>query len=316
MMYVTGGGVLFSLMFFNYHGFAHNFTRLGLGRTSIFLFEVYEVGNEGPSETIWRLHIVDKISGERKGRFYLGSSVEFFGVSGDSVCYRENKNIVVFDGATLREVYRINEEDLPKLHKDLSAGVDHITGNQNENSILKPIIKIACKNGKNYWMDPFLKTIYDKEPENIYIREFSKQSYDLAVQISRTNTRYFLRTQSTSGNRSYKIAASDNNYLFNKKETDDIYIDPFLMYLDTVKKIFVFGHYTSTDLNDFFIEAQDNNFKTKWKKSSLELNVTDRYNITEVTAWKAEQGILYFNNGGFLIALDPFTSRILWTCRL
>ncbi len=317
MMYVIGGGVLFCLMFFNYHGFAHNFTRLGLGRTSLFLFEVYEVGGgEGPSETIWRLHIVDKKSGERKGRYYLGGSAEYFGVSGDSVCYRENKDIIVFNGNTLEEVYRIKEEDLSQLHNDLSVGIDHITSNQTETNAVKPIIQIACKNGKNYWLDPFLKTVYEKEPESVYLNEFSRKAYDLTVQISRAETRYFLRTQSVSGNRSYKIEVASDNHFFNKKETDDVYIDPFLMYLDTIKKVFVFGHYTTTDREDFFIEAQDNNFKTKWKKGSSDLNDGDSYNKAEVTAWKSEKGILYFNNGGFLIAIDPFTSDIIWTCRL
>ena len=89
---------------------------------------------------------------------------------------------------------------------------------------------------------------------------------------------YFLKTAYSGSNALQRIVpAEDKSGLFKVTDSSE-YIYPFLLCIDTLKKVFVFGHHTTTDRLDFIIEAKDFNFKTIWKKSSAQLLFLNRGN--------------------------------------
>ncbi len=91
------------------------------------------------------------------------------------------------------------------------------------------------------------------------------------------------------------------------------YIEPFLLCIDTVNKIFVFGHYLTTKKETYYLEAKDFNYNTKWKKLSNEIVDTDDQ---EMDIWLYRNNILYFSVGSYVFAIDPLTFKIHWTSRL
>jgi len=298
-----------------YFGFATKFNKICIGKTTICLFEEYKRGSDGPSETVCRLHIIDKKTGIKKDRIYIGNNSELIGMRGDSVCYKFNKKIVIFNAAKLEEIYSLDEQDWKGILEDLSVGIESINSNQNRDAIVSPYIELHSKNGKTYWFEPFTKKINDTEPKDIYLNEFSKSRYELCIKKSINENLCYLKTQSINGNLE-KIVPYDDSKLFSKPQKQNTYIEPLLIYIDTTKKFFLFSYYTTTDKNDYFIEGQDFAFNTIWKKSNYELNASDKYNTAQINTWKYENEIIYFNNGGFILAINPQTSKTIWITRL
>lgn len=314
-LYLFAFSFMMAFNFF-YFGFARDFEKIYIGGNSICLLEHYEIGGEGPDETVYRLHIIDKKTGAKKDRYYLGHKSELLGMQGDSICYLSNDDLVMFDTKEMKEVYKIKTNEWGTVLDELSVGLNSISGNQNQDGIIKPLVELSCKNAKNYWFDPFNKTILTKEPENIYISDFFAKPYEIIIKKSNTKFDYFLKTEAVNSSNLKKIVPADDKLnLFHPSE-DVLFIEPFLIGIDTVRKNFMFGHYATTDQVDFFIECRDYNYKTIWKKTNKDLNASDSYNKDKVTVWALKNNTLYVNNGGFMLAIDPATGENIWTSRL
>lgn len=299
---------------FMYYGYTDEFKTMHTGKTTICLFEQYERGGEGPSENVTRIHIIDKKSGKRKHRFYNGSYGEIVGMRNDTLCYLAKDDVVLFDALNLKEIYVIKKEEWGNILTELSVGLESISGNQNRSEKVSPFIKLSCKNGKMYWFDPFSKKIFQKEPRENVFPVFSKKEYELTVIDGPGKQRYFLNDAYANNKLKIILPGSYGKKFFTTVDSTT-YIDPFFLCIDTLKKVFVFGHYTTTDREDFYLEAKDFAFKTKWKKLSSEI-ASDNYNKPKVNVWEYLDGVLYFNSGGFVIAIEPETGKIIWTARL
>ncbi len=305
---------MMSFQFF-YYGYTEEFKSMRIGKTTICLLEQYERGGEGPSEDVCRLHIIDKASGKRKDRYYVGSTGQLVGMRNDTLCYFKNYDVVLFDAANLKEIYVIKKDGWGAIAPELSVGIESVYSNNEQNNSNASLVELNCKNAKKYWFDPFSKTMVDKEPKDNGIPGFTNKTYELTVNFGVNNNVNYLKDEYAGGNNLKRIVPGYNaRNLFTVKDSST-FIDPFFLCIDTIKKVFVFGHYTTTDRTDLYIEAKDFDFITKWKKISSEFG-KDSYNSPSVNIWQYLDGVLYFNNGGFMIAMDPVTSKTFWTTRL
>ncbi len=295
---------------FLYYGYTSEFRSMHIGNKTICLFEEYERGGEGPSENVCRLHIINKNDGVRKERFYIGWRGTAYSLRNDTLCFLKDDELVVFDAQNLKEIYTVKKEDWGNFLPELKVGTEDISYNSGDGQY----IKLNCKNGKKYWFDPYSKKVLDKEPNNEQLPAFSKNEYELAISDGPGKQRYFLN-DAYAGDKLKIIQPGQYGKKFFTNVDSTTYIDPFFLSIDTLKRVFVFGHYTTTDRLDFYLEAKDFDFKTKWKKISTDI-AADSYNKPKVNVWEYTGGILYFNNGGFVIAMDPQTGKTIWTSRL
>jgi len=296
---------------FLYYGYTNEFRSMHIGKKTICMFEVYERGGEGPSESVCRLHIINKNDGVRKDRFYLGWSAKIIGIRNDTICYLKENDLIVFDAEGLKELYTIKADEWGKFLPDLAVGIESIYGSDNDNEVYA---ELNCKNGKKYWFDPFSKKVLTKEPKDKIYPAFSDKDYEMAVIDAPGRQRYFLM-DAYGSDKLKMIIAGEYGKRFFKNTDSTTYIDPFFLCMDTLKQVFVFGHYTTTDRKNFFVEAKDFEFKPKWKTLSTNI-VSDDFNEPKVNVWKFLNGTLYFNNGGFVVAMDPETGKPIWTSRL
>ncbi|MDX2172020.1 MAG: hypothetical protein SFY56_02795 [Bacteroidota bacterium] len=314
-MYCCSAAFMLSFNFV-YLGLAHTFEKILVGDKTICLFEQYERGGESGNENVCRLHFIDKKTGKKKDRNYIGQNASITGIRNDTLCYISDKNLVVFDATNLKTVYEIKFNEWDKILPELSVGLESISDNQNNSYSFVPYIELNCKNGKKYWFEPFSKKILHSEPKNIFRPEFIGKSSELCIYKSYQKQDCFLRyAYSKNGTLKRIVPDESRKQLFQVTDSSE-YIEPFFLCIDTLKKVFVFGHYTTTDKQDFLLEAKDFNFKSIWKKTSVDLEVTDSNNINEITTCKYSVNILYFNCGGFIIAMDPLNGSIIWRTRL
>lgn len=305
---------MMSFQFF-YYGYTEEFKEMRIGTTAVCLLEQYERGGEGPSEYVCRLHIIEKATGVRKDRYYIGSTGQLIGMRNDTLCFFKNYDVVLFDAANLKEIYKIKKDEWGTISPELAVGMESVYSGHDLSNSVSSYVELNCKNAKKYWFDPFAKRLLDKEPKDNDVPGFTNNSYELTVKFGVNKQVNYLRDEYAGGNNLKRIIPGYNaRNLFNVKDSST-YIDPFFLCIDTVKKVFVFGHYTTTDRLDFYIESKDFDFITKWKKISTDFG-QDSYNTPKVNVWQYTNGILYFNNGGFVSAIDPVTSKPYWTTRL
>jgi hypothetical protein len=301
---------------FLYYGYANSFEKMCVGNTTISLLEKYERGGEGGSENVCRLHLIDKTTGVLKERYYVGHSGELVGMRNDTICYMNNDDLILFDAIALKEIYKIAENEWATVLPEFSVGMERISSNQNSDSPVRPFIHLECKNGKKYTFDPFSKKILDKDPGDIFLPEFTKETYELSCQTSPGKKTYYLKTQSiNSGKLEMILPATESEKLFLRIDSTS-YIDPFLLAIDTIRKCFVFGHYTTTDKDNFYLEARDFSFKPLWKKTPEDMGAVDKYNTLDVNVRQYKDEILYLNCGGFVLAMNALTGKIIWNTRL
>ncbi|MCE3228177.1 MAG: hypothetical protein K0S32_2728 [Bacteroidetes bacterium] len=315
LLYLFAFCVLMLPNFF-YYGHASSFEKILVDKNTISLFESYERGGDGPSESVVRLHIVDRATGQLKDRFYIGYYGKLVGTRNDTICYMYNHDVILFDAVTMKEVYSIKEEEWGSISPDFSVGMERIGDNQNSNDPVRPYIILDCKNGKKYSFDPFSKRLSDGEVKDEYFPEFSKEDYKLSVKIAPGQEKHYLITESTHEGKLERIVPDTHaEHLFHVRDSSG-YIDPFLMCLDTIRKVFVFGHYTTTDKKDITVMAKNFDFKTLWAKTTADLGTVDGDNPTVSNIWKLREKNLYFNCGGYLISMDPLTGNVNWKTRL
>ncbi len=305
---------MMSFQFF-YYGYTDEFKEMRIGETTICLLESYERGGEGPSENVCRLHIIDKATGVRKDRYYVGSTAQLVGIRNDTLCYFKNYDLVLFDAANLKEIYIIKKDEWGTISPELSVGMESVYGRHGVGNSISSLVELDCKNAKKYWFDPFSKKLLNRGQKVNYVRGFSNNTYELTVEFGLNKQVNYLKEEYAGGTNLKRIIPGYNaRNLFTVKDSST-YIDPFFLCIDTLKKVFLFGHYTTTDRLDFYLESKDFEFVTKWKKISTEF-AKDNYNNPKVNVWQYTDGILYFNSGGFMIAIDPVTSKTYWIRKL
>ncbi|MBA2611116.1 MAG: hypothetical protein H0U95_04040 [Bacteroidetes bacterium] len=315
-IFLNAFGFCFMMSFqFLYYGYADEFKKMCIGKTTICLMEEYERGGEGPSENVCRLHIMNKATGIRKERYYVGSSGQLVGMRNDTLCYFRNYDVVLLDAANLKEIYRIKKDEWGKISPELSVGMESIYSDHDRSNSGSFFVELNCKNAKKYWFDPFSKKLTDQEPNDNYKPWFSDNTYELTVKYAANKQVNYLKDDYAGSNNLKRIVPGYNaRNLFTVKDSST-YIDPFFLCIDTVKKVFVFGHYTTTDRKDYCLEAKDFEFTTKWKKTGSGI-ATDDYNEPKVNVWQYTNNMLYFNNGGFIVAMNPALGKIIWVSRL
>lgn len=314
IMYACAVGFFFTMPIFNY-GHARGFENICIGKTTICMFEKWIPARGKSAGKQARLNILDKETGVRKERFNAGKPGYFIEMHNDTICYMDEKDVVLYDAANLKEIYRIKDDEWGKVLPELIIGVDNITvTNQSSDHMFKHYVRFDGLNGKKYWFEPFSKTILNKEPQDIiYSPAFSSRSSELVVKLNtRDELKYLYTASNGDGSLEAIIPGPNADKLFSKIDSTG-YIQPFLLCIDTIKKVFVFGHYLTTKKETYYLEAKDFEYNTKWKKLCTDVVDNDDYVID---IWLYQNGILYFNMGGYLFAVDPVTFKLHWTSRL
>ncbi len=314
LMYLCSVAFFFTIPLFNY-GHAKRFESIAFGKTTICLFEkaIRAVGKSAGKPA--RIHILDIETGVRKERFTAGKPGEMIGMRSDTLCYLDEKEVVLYDAANLKEIYRIKEDAWGTILPELAVGIEYIdVTNETVDYIVSHFIRLDCLNGKKYWFEPFSKKIYTKEPETIYRSEFANRFSELSIKTNDNKELEYLKTNASGqGSLEYIVPGYSAVKYFSKIDSTG-YISPFLLCIDTVKKVFVFGYYTTTKKEEYFIEAKDFDYNTQWKKTNKEL-VADSKN-PEVAVCKYRNNILYFTIGSYFFAVDPVTFKLYWKIQL
>jgi hypothetical protein len=312
-MYLVAFAALLLPHFF-YYGFASSFDKQVVSSSTIILTESYEQGGDGPSENVVRLFVVDKNTGELKHRSYIGAYGKLIAVRNDTVCYLDDKDLHVMNAVTLEELYNIGEKDWGQLKPEFNAGFERIDADNRLDEVLTPHLELACKNGKTYYFDPFSKTVSEKEMEPVYLPGFKNDKDELILRKSDGKEKEYLHTQNNYENKLERIVPDESSAALFHVNDSTGYIEPFLVCIDTIRKAFVFGHYTTTDRKDFILEGKDFNYKALWTKTTKDLGAEGETFSADV--WKFVDGTLYINCSGWLIAMDPVSGQIDWRSRL
>lgn len=314
-------GVIMILPMFFYYGLAGNFETIKLGRTTLSLEEKYERGSDGPSETVHRLTVLDKKTGERKDRFYIGYVGELLDQKGDTVVYFYNYDLYVMNAATMTAIYHIKKDEWAAQYPELAEGVDQVSDNQHSNDRQKLYITIHGKNGNYFWFDPYTKQMSAVAPSEAKLPGIYTTGYELYLERadgSYKNT--ILGYAYTENSSRKKIVPGDRFKKMFGSPADETFIEPWFMCIDTVKKCFVFRHYKTIDKKKAWIEARDFNFKLLWKKDDIGLDAEDTYesdyygNQFGVNLY--ENGLLYFNISGYMLCMEPKSGELKWKARL
>jgi hypothetical protein len=313
LLYLTAVVVLLLPHFF-YYGFASSFDTMVVSRSTIILRESYERGGDGPSEGVTRLFIVDKTTGELKGRYYTGAYGRLIGVRKDTVCYFNDEDLHVMDAVSLKEIYSIAKDGWGNLDAGLSAGLERIDPDNGPDEVMTPLLRLSCKNGKTYYFDPFSKTVSEKKADPVYLAGFKEDKDELILRKRDGKEKEYLHTQNSYENKLEKIVPDNSSCTLFRVTDSTGYIGPFLLCIDTTRKAFVFGHYITTDRKDFILEAKDFDFRTLWTKTTKEFN--KKAAVLSADVWKFNEGIIYFNCSGCLIAMDPVSGQIKWKSQL
>jgi hypothetical protein len=305
---------------FTYYGYAMDFEKMIIGKSHIFLLESYPRRVEGINGDASRLHVVDKQTGELKARFYVGGYGDLVGSRNDTVCYLDDMALFVYDATSLKEIYHVKESEWKTISEEFAPGIESVKHYSGSDAYSLPLISLTSKNGKSFPFDPFSKKLYDAKAPGNYVPG------NLALSLHSGEAVPYLTTSPAGGKLERIVPYQKSEKLFHVKDSG-AYIDPFLMCVDIARKVFVFACYATTDKTDFVFEAKDFDFKTLWKKTAGDLEieesairkadiaVTDK-RCGKVDLWSFNNGTLYFNYGGYMLALDPVTGNTLWKSRL
>lgn len=301
-----------------YYGVTGNFKRMTVGKDHICMLEQYERGGESGDETVCRLHMLDKKTGAKIKRNYIGHMGELIALKDELVCYTYNDEINLYDIKNGETKYAIGKDDWPAQFNELSAGIEQINYYQNYSDPRKPMIEMTCKDGNNYWFEPFSKKLMKAEPTDRIAEGFYSSGYELKYQNAEGKNNYLLSFGYVEGSKRKKIIGSvvENLDVKLKNESSLTYLEPEYLGIDDKNKLFIFVHFSNTDKTDFTVECLNYDLKTLWKKTKTELEVEDSYS-EEFTfdIYSIENNILYFNIGGFMLAMQTKTGDIIWKTR-
>jgi hypothetical protein len=316
LMYVVAT-LIMVIPLFLYYGLAYDFKKMTMGATTICLLEEYERGDDGPSETVCRLSVLKKATGERTGRKYVGYSGELLSQRGDTVAYLYNDDLYLMDAGTLKEISHVRRDEWAQKYPELQDGVEHIQFNSYNDPPRKSYLVIQGKNGNNYWYEPYAGKLYNAEPDDQKITGIYSTGYDIYDQPAGNGYHQTVLTQVYVNNSERKKIAPGESYknMFGTPAEEN-FLEPFFLGIDMEKKYFVFRHYRTTDRRQMWIEARDFNFKTLWKKDAKALGASDSNCQELITVSQLEKGLLYFNMGGFMICLEPVSGKVKWKVRL
>lgn len=305
------------LPIFFYYGFAKNFDKLFIGETTITLFEKYERGNENGDETVCRIHVLKKATGERISRFYVGHKGSILGQRGDTMAYMYNDDVILFDCKNQTIIKEINKDDLPVKFDELKDGIESIATNQNYSTPVEPIVIITGKNGKTYYLDPFSKQHkLSLKKEFIPLKKLTIKNYTIELPKTVYSGNTILTTRSTGDQFNEKIEVTTFGKKYISWIDTNSYLDPFFLALDTTHRYFTFGYYQTTDRNEFILVTRNFDGKLKWSKKSQELYTKDRYNKHASTVCETEGKTMYLNDGGYMLAINSESGKIIWKSRL
>ena len=94
---------------------------------------------------IYRMHVIDPKTGNKKVRFLLGGTGHIVGVKGDSLVLSYNNAVVFFSATTGKEQLEWTKETLPKIFQQLSSGINEMAVDRDRKEI-----KITSQDG-NKW---------------------------------------------------------------------------------------------------------------------------------------------------------------------
>ncbi len=313
LMYVCAGSFFFIGPFFNY-GHAVGFGKIAIGKTTVCLYEKHVRARARSAGRDARINILDKSTGKRKVRLNAGRPGVFIGMRNDTICFMDDKEIVLYDAANLKEIYRIKEGAWATVSPEFSVGVEDMdVTDETSDYDVNHYVALNCLNGKKYWFEPFSKTVIGNVPTIKYHHNFANRSSEIVIKLSYEKELKYLYVSDAGNDRLKTILPGPNGKGLFSKIDSATYIEPFLLCMDTLKKVFVFGHYLTTKKEDYYLEAKDFGYNTLWKKLSSEL-VDNDSNILSV--WMYKDDILYFNIGGYIFAIDPLTFKVYWSARL
>lgn len=317
---------LFMVLFFlpaiinpNTWGFGHavNIETLRTdGNTLVVLDYIMEAGGEGDDPTpMYRVHLVDAATGEKKLRKLAGRGYELIGVGKDAIVLeRFNSELLYLDRSDGHEIAYINRETLPGMFPELAMGIDQM----NIDNHAMEIYAVAI-NGKAYSVSLADRTIREKTSRAISIRDTAGPAFLVEEHEIRDRKQYgqprIIGLHGKDWADKIRLLHAANDSVMNPKLE---FLEGRFIALDGMSRIAYILHYETTEKMKFLVTAVNmDNAQPLWQVRQAALPFETRELPPEIrwTFSPAQQGIFISANGTVLL-LDGKTGKLKWSQRL
>jgi hypothetical protein len=270
----------------------------------------------GPGEYS-RIHVLDAKKGDKIIRFPAGLHGTLYGVNGDSLIFYNQDLISIFSASTGKAIAKWDDEDLPKVFPELSAGIDHIMICD-----AYKYLEITTLDAKHYNLSLENAHLYavkeDQQAQPPYVP--TKKMYlqnDNEIKIDdQPGGRTLLQLQGTDQNQEVRLLKGNNGNMLNNNLE---FIMGGFIALDEPQKCFVVESYETTQNTGFILRGISLDGQNKlWelKQSTLRPDDDTKYPITTSSVIDENSEILFFAMQDEVMAIEILTGNILWRQKL
>lgn len=301
----------FFVLMFTYSGFANSFDSVQCGKTTMALLEKYETGED--IESVCRLHVVDKKTGTKLYRKYLGHDAYFRETRGDTLLLETDRSYQLIYSPDYTHIKTITKESLVQKFEELREGIEKTENDEYKGTFC---IAVYCLNGKKYRHFPFTETLTPFAEEELKPANNSANE-QLVVSKDQISIR--------KGNDSRTILQlnTDHDSKINKllrggvvRTGKDFLLGEFADYDSSTANVII-KYYSNTLQENFSLVQLDNKLNERWKYEQKNENLRDFYSRKATQdVLLSEDGFLYFNWGGFFVCLNKSTGQTIWKTRL
>lgn len=307
---------IFAIPTFAHYGFADSFTTMGIGKSVIILLDKYERLEN--YDLVCRMHVLDKKTGKKLYRKYLGNNSHILALRGDTVLMEIENGFKLIAAKDFTIIKEFNSKTLPLFYSQLKDGIDSLNAYPNcsfpDNNYC---ISVNGMNGKAYSLFPFENKIIEGE------YSYPNQSDSAHKKLILTKKKILIHDtihQNESFSMELKSISHPQIFSLYKNDTISIgkeYLLGEFVDFDTVSKNITIKYYSTTQHEKFLLVQLNKSLQENWKFEQSRFGLTDYYaSTTPFNVHATEGNRFYFNCGGFVACVNQLNGKIIWTSRL
>ncbi len=304
-------------------GYATNFkANLNNEKWLCFITEgTFKMHNRGrrSSDINCRINVINPKTGERIYRKVLGDYSEAIKLKGDTLLYKEGgSSFVLYDINKGAEIAHVSHWNLQDSFNEFSSGVDEIKYGKYSGTL-----EATAKNGKMYYIDPFLMKLYTENPklDKAHYSNDDVRAETFDLKISKDNT--------------VELNRKHDGVLFelvdeNKKIiiADDL-IEARIIGHSWELKRYLIESYETTEKDNFIISCFSYEGKLLWQLKQTALDANDFFTKDNTSGSSRYAGYtstmdthqvvaenFVFTIQGFVFSVDINSGKLNWKTRL
>ncbi|TND00503.1 MAG: hypothetical protein FD123_4364 [Bacteroidetes bacterium] len=273
---------------------------------------ILEAGGEGDDPTpMYRVHMIDLKTGEKKFRKLLGPSFELVALTKDAVvAERGNMELVFIDRNDGHELARMNRETLPGLYTELAPGIDQVNIDRYDMTMHVSVIT-----GKHFTISMNDRSISPMTENARSIKDTAGPNLKAEDGSIRERKKYgepvLLKLEGQSWNDKVKKLKSPDDSIINMQLE---FLDGKFAGVNEKLQVAFILHYETTKNLHFLLSAVSlDGKKVLWQIKQKDLTVEEREIPALVCTAMAESldGLLLSANGTVML-IDAATGKVSW----